>query len=124
MNLFTIAAVSFLTGIFASLGLGGGMVLIMYLTIFAGVDQLSAQGINLIFFLPIAVISLILHTKNKLVEWKRIMPAIFTGLVTVIIFSIIANKIDTTYLEKGFAIFLIIAGVFTLFSKRVPKKRQ
>jgi uncharacterized membrane protein YfcA len=61
------------------MGLGGGMVLIVYLTVFAGFSQLAAQGINLVFFIPIAIISLVLHTKNKLVEWKKAVPAVLWG---------------------------------------------
>ena len=76
---------AFLTGIFASMGLGGGMVLIVYLTVFAGFSQLAAQGINLVFFIPIAIISLVLHTKNKLVEWKKAVPAVLWGTAAVII---------------------------------------
>ena len=64
MSFFVIAIVSFATGVFASLGLGGGMVLIIYLTVFAGMPQIQAQGINLIFFVPIAIISIIIHNKN------------------------------------------------------------
>ena len=52
MSFFVIAIVSFATGVFASLGLGGGMVLIIYLTVFVGMPQIQAQGINLIFFVP------------------------------------------------------------------------
>ena len=70
---------AFLTGIFASMGLGGGMVLIVYLTVFAGFSQIAAQGINLVFFIPIAIISLVLHTKNKLVEWKKTVPPVLWG---------------------------------------------
>ena len=76
---------AFLTGIFASMGLGGGMVLIVYLTVFAGFSQIAAQGINLVFFIPIAIISLVLHTKNKLVEWKKAVPAVLWGTAAVII---------------------------------------
>lgn len=65
MNLLVTLIVSFLTGVMASLGLGGGMVLILYLTLIAGTGQLEAQGINLFFFLPIAAVSLFFHTKNK-----------------------------------------------------------
>mgnify|MGYP002685800491 CR=1 FL=1 len=70
-----------LTGVFASLGVGGGMILIIYLTMFAGEDQLSAQGINLLFFIPIAVLSVIIHTKNRFIEWGKIIPAIITGII-------------------------------------------
>lgn len=118
MSWFTIAIVSFITGIFASLGLGGGMVLIVYLTVFAGVSQIQAQGINLVFFIPIAILSLIFHSKGKLIEWKKIVPVLITGTIFVIIFSIIANRMDNTVLRKIFGIFIILAGLKELlFSK-------
>lgn len=122
MNFAVIGIASFAAGIFASLGLGGGMVLIVYLTAFAGVSQLAAQGINLIFFLPIAAISLILHTKNGLVEWKKIIPAIFEGTAAAVVFSIAANRLDSFYLEKAFGIFLIITGLNEFFT--AEKKNQ
>lgn len=117
MNFFIVLIVSFLTGIFASMGLGGGMVLIIYLTVFAGVNQLSAQGINLVFFIPIAIISLIIHTKNKLIEWKKIAPPIICGTIGVFIGSLLANNLGSDILSKLFAIFLIIIGIRELFAK-------
>lgn len=108
---------AFLTGIFASMGLGGGMVLIVYLTVFAGFSQLVAQGINLVFFIPIAIISLVLHTKNKLVEWKKAVPAVLWGTAAVIISAWLANKIEQSLLSKAFGIFLILMGMKELFFK-------
>ncbi len=118
MNFLVIAVVSFITGIFASLGLGGGMVLIIYLTVFAQMPQLSAQGINLIFFIPIALLSLYYHNKNHLIEWKKIVPILITGTIFVIVFSIIANKTDNEILQKLFGGFVIIAGLKEMFSKK------
>lgn len=118
MRFFVICIVSFLTGVFASLGLGGGMVLIIYLTVFANLPQLEAQGINLIFFIPIAALSLYYHNKNHLVEWKKIVPILITGTIFVIIFSFIANKTDNRLLQKLFGVFVIIAGIKELFSKK------
>jgi len=60
MDLIIIGIVSFLSGIMASMGLGGGMVLILYLSAINGLDQLSSQGINLLFFIPIGIFSVIL----------------------------------------------------------------
>lgn len=108
---------AFLTGIFASMGLGGGMVLIVYLTVFAGFSQLLAQGINLVFFIPIAIISLVLHTKNKLVEWKKAVPAVLWGTAAVIISAWLANRIEQSLLSKAFGIFLILMGLKELFFK-------
>lgn len=108
---------AFLTGIFASMGLGGGMVLIVYLTVFAGFSQLVAQGINLVFFIPIAIISLVLHTKNKLVEWKKAVSAVLWGTAAVIISAWLANRIEQSLLSKAFGIFLILMGMKELFFK-------
>ncbi|MDR0919703.1 MAG: sulfite exporter TauE/SafE family protein [Oscillospiraceae bacterium] len=108
---------AFLTGIMASLGLGGGMVLIIYLTLFDNFSQISAQGINLVFFIPIAVLSLIFHTKNKLVDWKIIIPIIIIGAIGAVIGSFFASVIDTTVLSKLFGGFVLIIGFKELFSK-------
>lgn len=118
MNFFIISIVSFLTGIFASLGLGGGMVLIIYLTMFANVPQLQAQGINLIFFVPIAILSLYYHNKHNLIEWKKIVPVLISGTIFVVIFSLIANNTDNHILQKTFGIFVIVAGIKEVFAKR------
>lgn len=113
---------AFLTGIFASMGLGGGMVLIVYLTVFAGFSQLVAQGINLVFFIPIAIISLVLHTKNKLVEWKKAVPAVLWGTAAVIISAWLANRREQSLLSKAFGIFLILMGLKELFFKSEKHK--
>lgn len=113
---------AFLTGIFASMGLGGGMVLIVYLTVFAGFSQLAAQRINLVFFIPIAIISLVLHTKNKLVEWKKAVPAVLWGTAAVIISAWLANRIEQSLLSKAFSIFLILMGLKELFFKSEKHK--
>lgn len=113
---------AFLTGVFASMGLGGGMVLIVYLTVFAGFSQIVAQGINLVFFIPIAIISLVLHTKNKLVEWKKAVPAVLWGTAAVIISAWLANRIEQSLLSKAFGIFLILMGLKELFFKSEDHK--
>ncbi len=100
------------------MGLGGGMVLIVYLTVIEGSSQITAQGINLMFFVPIAMMSLILHTRNGLVEWKEAVPAIIWGAASAALFSILANKMDQDILSKAFAVFLIIAGIKELFSSK------
>ncbi len=117
MSIFVIVVVSFLTGFVASLGLGGGMVLIIYLTIFSGMAQLEAQGINLIFFIPIALISIILHTKSKLIIWKKILPSIITGAIFALLFSFIASMLGSEILSKIFSIFIIIIGIKELIKK-------
>ena len=46
------------SAVLASMGMGGGSILILYLTLIAGVPQREAQGVNLLFFLPIGAAAL------------------------------------------------------------------
>lgn len=108
---------AFFTGIFASLGVGGGMILIIYLTVFAGFDQLAAQGINLIYFIPIAALSVIIHTKNRLIEWKKIIPSILLGVVFAALGTYAAERIGSPALKKIFGIFILLIGVKELLYK-------
>ena len=124
MNLLVTLIVSFLTGVMASLGLGGGMVLILYLTLIAGTGQLEAQGINLFFFLPIAAVSLFFHTKNKLVEWKKVIPTIITGCVFSLLFSFVATACDVSLLSRMFGGFITVIGITILFQSKSEKGRK
>lgn len=120
LNLLFDCIAGFLTGIAASMGLGGGMILIVYLTAFASVSQLEAQGINLIFFIPIAILSLIIHTKNKLVEWKTIIPTLIIGIAGAVLGSYLADILGSHILSKIFSIFITLIGIRELFTK--PQK--
>jgi uncharacterized membrane protein YfcA len=113
---------AFLTGILASLGVGGGMLLIIYLTVFAGFGQLEAQGINLLYFLPIALLAVILHTKNKLINWKPLIPAILVGVVGAVFGSIIARLIDKEILHNVFAVFVLVIGIKEIMYKAENEK--
>lgn len=111
MDWIYICAVAFLTGITASMGLGGGFVLVLYLTLFAGVPQLEAQGTNLIFFLPIAVVSLIIHIKNKMVETSVLLPSTVSAALGVFIGVYAATLLGSEWLTKLFAVFVLAIGV-------------
>ena len=106
---------AFISGVLASMGVGGGMVLILYLTIFAGYSQTEAQGINLIYFIPTALISLIIHSKNGLIEWKSVLPAIFCGVIFAAVGSYLALNIDPSILRRCFGGFVLLIGIKELF---------
>ena len=62
------AVVGTLSGVIASMGLGGGFVLLIWLTLHDGMPQREAQGVNLLFFLPIALISVIMHIRAGFID--------------------------------------------------------
>lgn len=118
MNWIFVALVSFFGALLSSLGMGGGGILLIYLTACADMDQLSAQGVNLVFFVPVALVAIAFHAKNKLVRWKIVLPCILLGLIGVYFGAKLANFIGSQGLSKLFAVFLLIIGIRELTAKK------
>lgn len=118
MAVFWVIIAGFFAGLFGSLGLGGGGVLVMFLTVFLSFSQLKAQGINLFFFIPIAVLSLIFHIKHKLINWKLAVPAICFGLLGAFLGAIAAEFIGSNIEKNIFGVFLLVVGTYELFVAR------
>lgn len=108
---------SFLSGAIGSMGLGGGSVLILYLTLFTGVKQLAAQGINLIFFVPIALLSVIIYALQRKIEYKVILPFILGGVPATLLAGYLVNFIKTDLLSKIFGGLVLVFGVWQIFKK-------
>lgn len=104
----------FLSGLIGSMGFGGGGILIIFLVVFSNVPQIKAQGINLIFFIPCAILSVIIYAIKKQIDFKEIIPVIIGGVLGAIPASFLLNLIDTRYLSKIFAFFLISMGVVSI----------
>jgi len=109
------------TGIISSWGIGGGTLLVLYMSAFTKISQQSAQGINLLYFLPTAVAALISHIRNKLIDWKCVLPAVIAGVPFAVATSLLATGLETKLLGKCFSVFVIIVGVSEFFRK--PKKQ-
>lgn len=118
------ALAGLLTGVLSAWGIGGGSLLIIYMTVFAGVAQQSAQGVNLIYFIPTSLTALYSHLKNKLVEKKAAVPAIIAGTVTTLCTSFAASYIDTNVMKKIFGVYIIIVGVSELLRKTKKAKKD
>lgn len=110
-------AVGAVTGVLSGFGVGGGTLLLVYMTAFAGVEQRLAQGINLLYFLPAGLLALPAHVKNGYIEKPVLVPAIAAGLVCAAAAAWAATAIDVVLLKKLFGAFLIAVGVRELIQK-------
>jgi uncharacterized membrane protein YfcA len=110
-----------LTGVLSAFGIGGGSLLLVYLTTVAGVAQQEAQGINLLYFLPTALCALPSHVENGFVEQKTVLPAVLAGLVLSAGAAFLSNGLDVNLLRKLFGGFLLIIGLRELFHKEKPQ---
>ena len=106
-----------LTGILSGFGVGGGTLLLIYLTAFTGMEQTLAQGINLLYFLPAAGTALPSHVKNGYIRKQAAIPAICAGLVCTALAAWIATSINVDILRKCFGVFLLYVGVSELLRK-------
>ncbi len=105
------AVIGAVTGLIASMGLGGGFVLMIWLTMFAGVEQRAAQGINLLFFLPIALLSLVIHIRGGLIDKSLIKKYLLGGAVGAVLGTLASMVIPNNWLQKLFSLFLLCFGV-------------
>ncbi len=103
-------------GVLGGMGMGGGTVLIPLLSIFLGVAQHQAQALNLIAFLPMAVIALIIHFKNGLVEWKKAIFIIVPALLFAVLGCFAAQQAEGEILRRIFGGFLIALSAFQFVS--------
>lgn len=106
------------TGVLSGFGVGGGTLLLIYMTAFAQVPQTQAQGINLLYFLPAAALALPAHFKNGFVEKKALLPAIAAGLASSALAAWAATALDVGLLRKCFGAFLLYIGLSELFRKK------
>lgn len=111
MNIFYLVLVGLISGVIGGMGMGGGTLLIPLLTIFLSFPQKSAQGINLLVFIPMSLFALIIHMKNKLVDFKVGIPIVCSGIIFSIMGSLLASNISNEFLQKVFAVFLLGVGV-------------
>ena len=116
MEILWLILIGFCGGLLGGMGMGGGTLLIPLLTIFLGIKQNIAQGINLLAFLPMSIVALIIHFKNKLVNVRVSWPIIVLGILSAVGGSFLANIVEPDNLKIYFGVFLIMLGIFQFIS--------
>ena len=109
--------IGFASGIISGMGIGGGTILIPALSFIMDTPQQQAQAINLLFFIPTAIVALIKHKKEGNIDFQAVKPVIFFGIIGAIIGSIIAVGMNDELLKKIFGGFLFIMGIFEIRKK-------
>lgn len=117
------AVIGAITGVLSAFGLGGGTLLLLWLTLAAGFPQATAQGINLLYFLPSAGAALPSHLKNGMIDRRAALWAGVFGCLGAIGGAWLASALETGILRKGFGCYLLVTGVL-LLRKRVELSAQ
>lgn len=112
------------TGVLSAFGIGGGTLLMLYLTFLAGFSQQTAQGINLLYFLPSAGMALPRHWKSGMVDRRVAVCALSAGCLCTVGGALLAAWAPTRLLRRLFGGYLIVTGSLMLFQKGGQKKDQ
>lgn len=116
------AAVGVILGFLAGLGVGGGSLLMLWLTVVLNIEYATARTINLLFFIPTALISCFFRRRQGVLNFKKLLPAILCGTASAAVFSLLSGYFDLALLKKAFGLLLIATGLRELFYR--PRKAR
>lgn len=115
---------SFLISALMGMGIGGGGLFVIYLTLCLNFEQIVAQGTNLVFFIISVFFSLIIHLRKRKIRFLQVGALILFGSIGSIIFSRLANSIDPKIPRIALGILLISSGIYTIISNMFLKKNK
>lgn len=113
--------IGIISGIISGTGMGGGTILIFLLSQISGIEHHKAQAANLIFFIPTAIVAIIINIKNKNIDLKLAIQISILGIIGAIIGAKVAVFTDVNSLKKYFGFFLLIIAIreiYTLIKNR------
>ncbi len=118
--------IGIISGIVSGTGMGGGTILIFFLTFMLGIDQHVAQATNLIFFIPTSIVAIVVNFKNKNIDLKLAIIITIFGILGAIIGANISIHVDVKILKKCFGIFLAIIAINEIYSitKKYKKSKK
>lgn len=107
-------------GFLSGIGVGGGSLLMLWLTFVLNIEHSIARSINLLFFIPSALIASLFRWRQGKLDLKKVFPAIFCGCISAAVFSLLSKRIDITLLKKAFGVLLLLTGFREILYK--PKR--
>ena len=130
MKALLLIIIGVIGGVIGGMGMGGGTLLIPLLTIFVGVEQHSAQALNLLAFIPMSVVAIAIHIKNKLIDFKQVLPTAIPAVAAGVGSSVLSKLTGARALSRWFGLFLVALGIYQLISaivalvKNIREKRR
>ncbi len=104
-----------ISGIITGLGMGGGTILILLISLFMNVEQHIAQAINLVFFVPTSIAAIIINIREKNIDYKLAGIISACGIIGAIIGAIISQNITSNSLRKYFATFILLIAIYEIY---------
>ncbi len=105
---------SFIIAALSGMGVGGGGLFVIYLSLLTDTPQLMAQGMNLLFFLFSSGAALPIHLLRR-----RLLPGVIVtmaigGLLGSFLGTMLSAYVEGGLLRKIFGMMLVVSGIYTL----------
>ncbi|MDD6265013.1 MAG: sulfite exporter TauE/SafE family protein [Clostridia bacterium] len=109
--------------VLCGMGIGGGGLYVIYLTLLRNISQINAQGINLAFFICASFFALFVHFKKTELNLKIIMPIAYSGAIFSLFGSLLAHELPNSVIRRFFGTLLIIGALIGLFQNKGNKNK-
>jgi uncharacterized membrane protein YfcA len=113
-----LALVALAVAVLSGLGVGSAGLLVVYLSLVMELPQLTAQGLNLFFFLFASGAALCLHLTRTPLLYGCLILLLLGGLPTAFFATRLAVFLPQELLRRLFGAFLIGSGILGLFKRR------
>lgn len=104
-------------GVLSGCGVGGGTLLLLYLTVVANVPTATAAGVNLLYFLCCSPAALVGHIRRRMVSGRVFALTAAVGVIAAVAAAYGRVYLPTDWLRRGFGVLLLYIGVKSLFGK-------
>lgn len=94
----------------------------LWLTLVLNMGHNAARIINLLFFIPSAIIASFFRWRQGALDFKKVLPAIIGGCISAACLSLVSKQIDISLLKKLFGVLLLLTGLRELFYR--PRKAR
>lgn len=111
-----------LLGFLSGLGTGGGSLLILWLTLGLGWPAETARLVNLMFFVPAAIIACCFRCSQGKLSFPKVLPGMLAACISALLFSFLAKSIDPWWIKKLFGVLLLFTGFRELFYREQKRK--
>lgn len=114
--------VGFLVAMLMGMGVGGGGLFVIFLTLCLNYGQINAQGTNLVFFIIAILASFFIHIRKRSLNYKQIILMSVIGSIGSIIFSGLVNYVSPEIPRKMLGGLLILGGGASIYNSFFSKK--
>ena len=107
--------VSFLISVLSGMGVGGGGLFVIYLSVFTSTPQLAAQGINLLFFIFSSFASVAVQIGRRNIRYTAVTFMSALGVIGALLGTYLATVMPEEYLRKIFGMMLVAGGALAFW---------